>query len=57
MKQKLVIDMRRLDRQDNIKFFRMLDAGRWAKLVETFKDASNIKTIEELVTELVESGN
>jgi hypothetical protein len=57
MKQKLKIDMTRPEFIDNIKFFRLLDEGRWARLVNTIKDASNTKSLEELVTELVEQSN
>lgn len=54
MKQPLKIDLQKLERQDNIKFFRLLDESRWQKLINTMKDAANKKSIEELMTELVE---
>jgi hypothetical protein len=55
MKTTLKIDMQKIEKQDNIKFFRLLDEGRWQKLINTLKDSSNKKTLEELVTEMVEA--
>lgn len=54
MKQPLKIDLQKLERMDNIKFFRLLDESRWQKLINTMKDSANNKSIEELMTELVE---
>jgi hypothetical protein len=56
MKTPLKIDLKNLDRIDNLKFLRMLDSARWSKLINTIKDPSNTKSLEELFTELVESG-
>jgi hypothetical protein len=54
MKTTLKIDLQKLERMDNVKFLRLLDEAKWQKLVNTYKDAANKKTIEELMTELVE---
>lgn len=54
MKTPLKIDLQKLERIDNIKFFRLLDDARWQKLINTMKDSANNKTIEDLMTELVE---
>lgn len=56
MKTQLKIDLKSVDKLDNQKFFRMLDNARWSKLINTIKDPSNTKSLEELFTELVESG-
>ncbi len=54
MKTTLKIDMQKLEKMDNIKFFRLLDEARWQKLINTLKDKANSKSMEELMTELVE---
>jgi Mg/Co/Ni transporter MgtE len=56
MKTTLKIDLQKLEKMDNVKFFRLLDESRWQKLINTMKDAANNKSIEELMTELVEDG-
>lgn len=56
MKTQLKIDLKNIDKIDNLKFFRMLDNARWSKLINTIKDPANTKSLEELFTELVESG-
>lgn len=54
MKTQLKIDMKNLEKQDNIKFFRLLDDILWSKLLSTLKDPANNKSLEELMTELIE---
>ena len=43
-------------RDDNIKFFRLFDYGRWEDLKATYKDPSNKKELGELIGDLL-NGN
>lgn len=52
--ERIVVDLFDDLREDNQKFFRLLDFGRWEDLKAAYKDPSNTLELSELVGNLME---
>lgn len=55
MKEHIYIDLRDEFGEENRKFFNLLDGLKWDLLIDEYSSPDNDKSINELLTELLES--
>ena len=54
MKERITVDLKDSYEEDNKKFFNLLNPDLWDMLIEKYTNPGNNKSINELLTELLE---